>query len=298
MLIRTFQSRRLLLAGLALAGLVQATPPATAAPADFADAAFRRTWERTDAPVAAHTADRSWYWGPGPGMTLMEPLAEAPGGMRRVQYFDKTRMEINNPYADKNSAFYVTNGLLATELMTGRLQVGADKFESRCISNTPLASDTDDTSAPTYATFGKLMAADKGKRSGQATAHVDRAGAVSPGVAPAGATGLDLAYYEPLTGHNIPQVFWAFLNSSGPIVVGGQAQTGRLNDPWYVASGLPQTEAYWATVKVAGQRTAVLIQAFERRVLTYLPTYNGTPFAVQMGNVGQHYYDWRYKRAS
>ncbi len=38
----------------------------------------------------------------------------------------------------------------------------------------------------------------------------------------------------------------------------------------------------------------VMIQAYERRVLTYVPT-NPPTFQVEMGNIGQHYYDWRYK---
>ena len=40
-------------------------------------------------------------------------------------------------------------------------------------------------------------------------------------------------------------------------------------------------------------RPAYLIQLYQRRVLTYIPDY--TPeWQVQMGNVGQHYYQWRY----
>ena len=37
-----------------------------------------------------------------------------------------------------------------------------------------------------------------------------------------------------------------------------------------------------------------MIQAYERRVLTYVPT-NDTGFQVEMGNIGQHYFDWRYR---
>ena len=37
----------------------------------------------------------------------------------------------------------------------------------------------------------------------------------------------------------------------------------------------------------------MLIQAFQRRVLTYMPG-NAPPWQVEMGNVGRHYYDWRY----
>src|SRR5205085_12057270 len=40
----------------------------------------------------------------------------------------------------------------------------------------------------------------------------------------------------------------------------------------------------------------VLIQPFQRRVLTYVPSFPAG-WRVQMGNIGQHYYDWRYKDA-
>jgi WD40 repeat protein len=39
----------------------------------------------------------------------------------------------------------------------------------------------------------------------------------------------------------------------------------------------------------------VLVQLFERRVLTYTPA-NSAEFKVEMGNVGQHYFQWRYPR--
>ena len=44
-----------------------------------------------------------------------------------MQYFDKSRMEINNPDGDKTSPFYVTNGLLTVELITGKMQVGDNR---------------------------------------------------------------------------------------------------------------------------------------------------------------------------
>jgi hypothetical protein len=206
-------------------------------------------------------------------------------------------MEINDPAADKTSPWFVTNGLLAVELMTGQLQLGANTFQPRCPANIPLASDTDDPTAPTYATFGKLMAQPQRDLTGQlALAVTDKAGTVSRDPARARMPGITLVYYEPLTGRNIPAVFWDFLHTRGPIVVNGQYQTGQVNNPWFFASGLPVTDPYWARVQVAGQPTDVLIQAYQRRVLTYIPAYQA-PFNVQMGNVGQHYYDWRYKGA-
>src|SRR5436853_6522744 len=98
----------LILLSLASAG----SPPLAAAPARFADGAFQQLWEWTDAPVAAGQAQRSWYWGPAPGASLNEPYSGSKTGMRLVQYFDKARMEVNNPNGDRSSPWFVTTGLL------------------------------------------------------------------------------------------------------------------------------------------------------------------------------------------
>lgn len=88
-------------------------------------------------------------------------------------------------------------------------------------------------------------------------------------------------------------MFWEFMNSEGMIFENGQLVHGSLfSNPFY-ATGYPITEPYWASVKVAGEYRWVLIQVFERRVLTYTPG-NPEGFAVEAGNVGQHYYRWRY----
>jgi len=57
--------------------------------------------------------------------------------------------------------------------------------------------------------------------------------------------------------------------------------------------GNPITEAKWVKAKVGGVEKDVLVQAFERRVLTYTPD-NDDPWKVEMGNIGQHYNKWRY----
>ena len=44
---------------------------------------------------------------------------------------------------------------------------------------------------------------------------------------------------------------------------------------------------------VRGVERDVLVQLFQRRVLSYTPG-NPAGFEVEMGNVGQHYYAWRY----
>ncbi|HEX8221391.1 MAG TPA: hypothetical protein VF914_19540 [Chloroflexia bacterium] len=275
--------------------------PALAEP--FAHPAFQRTWERTDRPVSFGQVQRSWYWGPNPNTGgLLEDYAEGVGGKRLVQYFDKSRMEINNPGGNQNDPFFVTNGLLTVELISGKMQVGNHAYVDRTPANIPLASDTDDPNAPTYVSFQGVSNTTLGdhpaaNRSGQfATATINKAGQVGDDPSRANLPGAKLAYFEGTTKHNIPQVVWDFLNLSGPVYnpSNGQNVNGRLSDPWFYTTGLPISEAYWAKVKIANQPNVdVLIQAFERRVVTYVPT-GPAGFQVQMSNIGQHYYDWRY----
>jgi hypothetical protein len=283
------------------AGLIVAGP-ATAVELRYADPAFQQVWTRTDGPVAAGQVGRSWYWGPAPGMIVREPFAGLPGGSHLVQYFDKSRMEINDPNGDRNSKWFVTNGLLSIELISGRIQTGLTSYENRAPAGIPLASDTDDTTAPTYASFLSVSNTSRGDHPANAvpgaavTATIDKAGHVGQDAGRA----MDvtrIAYYEPKTHHNIPGVFWTFLNATGPVREGGATRTAPLSDPWNFATGLPISEAYWARVKIAGAPQWVLIQAYERRVLTFVPA-NDPQWRVQMGNIGQHYYEYRYGTAA
>jgi hypothetical protein len=58
---------------------------------------FAKTHNRTDQPVI-DGVKRTWIWGPEAYTEgMLEPYADTPGGMRLVQYYDKSRMEINNP---------------------------------------------------------------------------------------------------------------------------------------------------------------------------------------------------------
>src|SRR5436853_2940757 len=81
---------------------------------DFAHPAFKRVWDRTDSLVASGQVSRTWFWGPEPRAAAQEQYVDAPGatGTRLVQYFDKSRMEINDPNADQSTPWFVTNGLL------------------------------------------------------------------------------------------------------------------------------------------------------------------------------------------
>jgi hypothetical protein len=98
--------------------------------------------------------------------------------------------------------------------------------------------------------------------------------------------------YVSQTGYNIPQVFWSYLNAAGTVYEGGSYRRSTLID-WVFTLGYPISDPYWAKVKVGGKDRDVLVQAFERRVLTYDPA-NPAGWQVEMGNVGRHYYLWRY----
>ena len=254
--------------------------PSASSQVQFADPAFQAAWERQDGPVAAGSVSRGWVWGPVPGRSISEPFAGIPGNAHSVQYFDKGRMEINNPGGDKNDPFFVTNGLLAVELISGLQQNGVSSYQARGPATINLASDVDDPSAPTYQSFNgvsSIPGAPNERRSTDQTGQavrtaIDRQGRTQPWPDNHSDYGVKIARFEAATGHNIPDVFWEYLNQQTRIIQGGQQVTGPLFFPWFAVTGYPISEPYWSYVKVAGQYTDVLIQAYERRVLTFNPS--------------------------
>jgi hypothetical protein len=323
----------------------ESPPPAATRPAPaavpspqpltgFFDAAFLRKWQRTDRPVLLGRASRPWVWGPVSFAAASEAYAQGRGGTRAVQYFDKARMEINDPGVDLTSRYFVTNGLLVVELVSGRVQTGNNEFEpARAPAQIPVAGDADSPDALTYASLapvaslnGDNRAPDKAGQ--QVTAVLERSGATRDDPARAGS--VRMVRYEPVLGHNIPSVFWDFMNQKGPVQLsspnaglsagseeereereaGGEAAEGSPTNitmqtipigqeqilDWEVDLGYPITEPYWTNVKIAGASKWVLVQAFQRRVLTYVAD-NPPGWQVEMGNVGRHYFDWRYNRA-
>ncbi|MEZ4522717.1 MAG: hypothetical protein R3A46_13885 [Thermomicrobiales bacterium] len=255
---------------------------------------FQNTWERTDKPVADAVVSRTWMWGPeaftGP---LTEPYSSSPGGQRTVQYYDKSRMEISHPNADPASVWYVTNGLLVMEMMTGYLQTGDEIGTQYDPAEINVAGDADDATGPTYATFGSVreeFALDDGAT---VTFRIDREGNLTnqPSLADFGVTA---AQYVEATDHQVASPFWEFMNAVGTVYEGSSFVEAPLFQNPYYATGLPVTEAYWASVKIGGEYADVLVQCFERRCLTYNPA-NAPEWRVEAGNVGRHYYHWRYE---
>jgi hypothetical protein len=258
----------------------------------FVDVAFASLWSRSDRPVARQQVSRSWLWGPAGIMARAESYLQVNGGLRQVQYFDKGRMEINNPQARRSDPWYVTSGLLVNELITGQMQVGNSEFISREAANVPIAGDPADSVGPTYASFASLVGRRAANRTDeQVNQRLLRDGTIIP-FNPAGTTVATLSFYATQTGHNIPEVFYRYLTKRDVVYVNGRTQVGPIMD-WVYTMGYPISEAFWTRAQIGGVEQWVLVQPFERRVLTYVPT-NPAGWQVEQGNVGRHYYRWRY----
>ena len=255
---------------------------------------FERTWSRTDKPVADLTVSRTWMWGPEANTGVVsEDYVEAPNGTREVQYYDKARMEINNPDPEaEHDLWYVTNGLLVVEMVTGRMQYGIDNFVSFPGARIPVAGDADDTNGPTYDALAGVVDDAPLAEGTEITWRIDSAGVVTNDT-PLTGHGVTAAYWDEVTGHTVASPFWDFMNSEGIVWQDEAYVTDLLFENPFYATGRPITEAYWATTKVDGEVQSVLLQCFERRCLTYTPQ-NEDGWKVEAGNVGQHYYAWRY----
>lgn len=292
---------RLIIGALALALTIGGVPASTQVLAEptltypaFADTAFQRVWERYDKPVYYGQASRSYTWGNQITAGLSEGYAEGPSGKHLVQYFDKSRMEINNPSGDRNADFFVTQGLLARDMIRGEVQEGDNQFRKTSPAEIPFG-DLDDTSnaSPTYASFSKVLAAPPIPAGNAIAQRIERSGAVNNSADPRGVTSVGVVPGV-TTNHSMASVFYQFLQSTGPVAdASGAYSTAAIYTPTFYVTGLPITEPYWATVKAGGGMRDVLIQCFERRCLTYTPS-NPPAFQVELANTGLQYYAWRY----
>ncbi len=274
---------------------------AQAADPTFGNELFKNKWIEQDRLVGSPGVARPYTWGPSvpeaPAARL-EPYSSSPGGMRQVQYFDKARMEINNP-----ANGIVTAGLAVKELVSGLRQDGDTKFTQLAPSKTQVAGDavSVNPNAPVYASFNQVVTlAGPDSKSKTSTpgatinAYIAKDGTVTTITPPEAIT---VGAYEANTGHNIAKPFFDFMNQVGPTtdpITGNTIQNTKIytNDPTTNVFGLAISEPYWVSTKVAGVERMVLTQLFERRVLTYNPAL--TTSKVEMGNLGQHYYQWRY----
>ncbi len=263
---RVARSLAAVLVVVSLIGTVGSTPVG----ASTISPAFRDYWAQTD-----QATDLPLVWGPEAySEELNEAYQEAPGGYRLVQYFDKGRLELGGT----SQSPQITSGLLATEMITGKVQTG--NAQTRYAPPAKVAVAGDPTNIfPTYAQLDTLRTV---THDGQTpfTRLYNPNG--SFGVYQAAVSDPAAAYgdVDSVTGHALPKAFLDFRN-----------------DPRHPLAtvGLAITEPVWANVTVGGVKKYVLIQAFERRVLTYTPS-NPDPYKVEFGNIGQHYYKWRYSK--
>ncbi len=264
--------------------------------------AFYSLWERTDRPVIDGIVSRSWLWGPyttgGAATAVLEPYKEATNSWRWVTYFDKARMEITKPDFSITSydqrPYYITNGLLVREMVTGQLQTGDSTFVDRGPADIPTAGDLSNANkTPAFLRYLSLQDKNTNQDGALINQTLDNAGQVrnSDSLGRFNVTATNLVKE---TNHYIASPFWEYLNTVGPVFdPAGKVQTARIFDPLFYATGLPITEAYWTRTVVAGVEKDVLVQLFERRVLTYTPS-NPEAYRVEMGNVGLQYFQWRY----
>jgi hypothetical protein len=150
---------------------------------------------------------------------------------------------------------------------------------------------SDNPGTPSYAIFGsKNLATTDGvsnrsvNRNGQnINEYLSGAGDISN----LAANSVHYSNYQDATGHNIADVFWNWSHTQGS---GFRPDDGV---DWLYVLGYPISEPYWIDSTIAGTERRVLVQLFERRVLTYTPD-NPPAYQVEFGNIGQHYYRWRY----
>lgn len=211
------------------------------------------------APPAA-PAQPGWLWGAGSFLTTYEP-AQTPTGNRLVRYFDKGR----------RGADGLNAGDIVSEMVGGFLIGEGGRSFALSPAEVPVMAG-----GPTYAAFTRLrervtqkdgvildlLTAD-GR---QQTLDVSPDPTVTYTVWP-----------DPSTQHAV----------ASPFAVNKLPDAGVKGWPAFL--GQPLTEPYW--VRSGGK--LVLVQPFERRVLTYDPTA-AAAWRVQFANAGRDYYEWRY----
>lgn len=244
--------------------------------------AVQATWQQADGPIAAGDVQRSWVWGPEPLASTTEFYRDSPNNTRKLIYFDKGRLDILDEGGDTNSPWFATGALLVSEMLSGEMQLGEDDFIERDTPEIPLTGDLSQQDGVTYASLAPLSTYAEDALSfenavgEQLTAVLNAAGEVDPdGMADSDVV---IGGYSDVTGHNI----------AAPFVDWVRAQPY----PDLYVLGHPISEPYWIQTEVLGTPKMVLMQAFQRRVMTYTPDIPAE-WMVESANVGQHYRLWR-----
>jgi hypothetical protein len=249
------------------------------AASDYATPAFQQRWAEDEGvvrnfwgPLALASAPKTESYTYRGICGVVAPCFPDRTQDRLVQYFDKGRMEYN---PNVPGAATVTSGLLVREMISGNMQTGDTTVEKRQPAAIPIAGDPDNIfpkySDLTNANIPPVLAAGSPVKT-QLNPDGSTSAATDVPNDPAAA----IATTDTQTNIAVPRVFTEFRDRIGLNVIG------------YAVSG-----PFYVNVRVGGVQRRVLMQAFERRVLTYNPA-NPPEFQVEFGNVGRHYYRWRY----
>ena len=274
-------------------------------------ATFEATWGLTDKDILGGQR-QSWLWGPqafgGPVLEQYANAATRTNG-RMVQYWDKGRMERES---DGKGGFLFTVGKLGWELLTGKVDLGGGQTADLAPADIPLvgplriednntigASSTDLPPiklAPTYADANIEAAQRTQDYSGAPITWILRPGGKIEQFAPPTAT--YLANYNAETGHHVADVFASWYSQTFYTSYNDDPTDTLSNDLRDKLEGLdpgnPLTDPFWVEVTVDGVDRLILVQIFERWTMTYNPA-NPSGWQVELGNVGLHYYEWRYE---
>ena len=194
---------------------------------------FRVRWQEQDALVGTAGVSRPFTWGPnvaGSATNLTEAYQGSPNGQRRVIYFDKARMEINNP-----ANGFVTTGLIVKELVSGMRQDGDSTFTQLAPSQTQVAGDavSVNPNAPVYASFKNVVTlgnADSHSKPSAVGATLNQMiakdGSLST-IAPP--ENLTIGSYQAQTGHNIAKPSRTLCSSMARSLIRRTARRSSIN---------------------------------------------------------------------
>ena len=241
-------------------------------------------WRAVDGANLGGAIQRPWVWGPAP---LAMTVDHVPGvGERRSAWFDKGRIDINDPNGDRSSIWYAAGAPLVTELLAGAIRINEQIWVARDDALIPVAGDMDQPSPVTYATLGTLATLPTAASAGVGPSEQAIGSRVTTLLEPSGTLLLDgvsqatvtIGAYDTVAGHNVAQPFvdWMVTLGDAALPTVGQALT----------------EPYWIDTVIGGENRRVLVQAFERRVLSFDPAQPG-PWQVESANSGVHYRLWR-----
>ncbi len=236
------------------------------------------------------------FWGPLSTASggIMERYGEdASTGMptrRLVQYFDKGRMELERGN--------VTFGALVAEMILGQVGIGNNTIEA---CPTPAIAIAGDGGAgnPTYASIVRQHADRFARAAAQVGSYppeiLDAAGQLRMGNTSASL--FEYTIYESRAGHNIPRVFADYRDQVNRFRSRTFPGVPDLPQQLFLSGedmlGPPMSEPFAETISVKGVWTPIYVQVFTRRTLIY-NAVNPNPLQVEMGDVGRHYYQWRY----